>query len=98
MNDLAKNLLTWAIIAIVLVSIFNHYANVKSVPDSLSYSEFLNNVRNGQVSKFLARSFKSASSSVNLFHFRSGPGNRYTTNLLDLVAPGQQIDLPAARP
>ena len=49
LNDLAKNLLTWAIIAIVLVSIFNHYANVGSVPDSLSYSEFLNNVRNGQV-------------------------------------------------
>jgi cell division protease FtsH len=51
LNDLAKNLLTWAIIAIVLVSIFNHYANVGSVPDSLSYSEFLNNVRNGQVSQ-----------------------------------------------
>ncbi len=51
MNDLAKQLLTWAIIAIVLVSIFNHYANVGMVPDSLSYSEFLNNVRNGQVAE-----------------------------------------------
>ncbi|NNK36921.1 MAG: ATP-dependent zinc metalloprotease FtsH, partial [Xanthomonadales bacterium] len=51
MNDLAKQLLTWAIIAIVLVSIFNHYANVGTVPDSLSYSEFLSNVRNGQVSE-----------------------------------------------
>jgi cell division protease FtsH len=49
LNDLAKNLLTWAIIAIVLVSIFNHYASVSTVPDSLSYSEFLSNVRNGQV-------------------------------------------------
>ncbi len=49
MNDLAKNLLTWAIIAIVLVSIFNHYATVSGVPDDLTYSEFLNNVRNGQV-------------------------------------------------
>jgi cell division protease FtsH len=49
LNDLAKNLLTWAIIAIVLVSIFNHYATVSSVPDALTYSEFLNNVRNGQV-------------------------------------------------
>jgi cell division protease FtsH len=51
LNDLAKNLLTWAIIAIVLVSIFNHYANVSSVPDPLSYSKFLNNVRNGKVSQ-----------------------------------------------
>ena len=49
MNDLAKNLLTWAIIAIVLVSIFNHYATVSGVPDALTYSEFLNNVRNGKV-------------------------------------------------
>jgi len=49
LNDLAKNLLTWAIIAIVLVSIFNHYATVSGVPDALTYSEFLNNVRNGKV-------------------------------------------------
>jgi cell division protease FtsH len=51
LNDLAKNLLTWAIIAIVLVSIFNHYASVGTVPDSFSYSEFLSNVRNGQVAQ-----------------------------------------------
>ena len=51
MNDLAKNLLTWAIIAIVLVSIFNHYASVGTVPDSLSYSEFLSNVKNGRVAQ-----------------------------------------------
>jgi cell division protease FtsH len=51
LNDLAKNLLTWAIIAIVLVSIFNHYASVGSVPDTLSYSQFLNNVRSGQVAQ-----------------------------------------------
>ena len=49
MNDLAKQLLTWAIIAIVLVSIFNHYASVGTTPESLSYSQFLSNVRNGQV-------------------------------------------------
>jgi cell division protease FtsH len=51
LNDLAKNLLTWAIIAIVLVSIFNHYASVGTVPDSLSYSEFLSKVKNGQVAQ-----------------------------------------------
>ena len=51
MNDLAKNLLTWAIIAVVLVSIFNHYASVGSVPQNLAYSEFLSNVRNGKVAE-----------------------------------------------
>jgi cell division protease FtsH len=49
LNDLAKQLLTWAIIAIVLVSIFNHYAAVGTTPESLSYSQFLSNVRNGEV-------------------------------------------------
>jgi len=49
LNDLAKQLLTWAIIAIVLVSIFNHYASVGTTPESLSYSQFLANVRSGEV-------------------------------------------------
>jgi len=51
LNDLAKNLLTWAIIAVVLVSIFNHYASVGNVPQNLAYSEFLGNVRNGKISQ-----------------------------------------------
>jgi len=51
LNDLAKNLLTWAIIAIVLVSIFNHYASVTAVTDTVSYSQFLANVRSGQVAQ-----------------------------------------------
>ncbi len=51
MNDLAKNLLTWAIIAIVLVSIFNHFTAVNAVPDPVAYSSFLDDVRNGQVSE-----------------------------------------------
>ncbi len=59
MNDLAKNLLTWAIIAIVLVSIFNHYASVGTVPDALSYSQFLSNVRNGQVAQVHVESTQS---------------------------------------
>jgi cell division protease FtsH len=51
LNDLAKNLLTWAIIAIVLVSIFNHFTAVNAPPDSVAYSQFLEDVRNGQVNQ-----------------------------------------------
>jgi cell division protease FtsH len=51
LNDLAKNLLTWAIIAVVLVSIFNHYASVTAVTDTVSYSQFLANVHSGQVAQ-----------------------------------------------
>ena len=75
MNDLAKQLLTWAIIAIVLVSIFNHYASVGTVPDSLSYSEFLSNVRNGQVAEVHIES----NSSGNAISGRSVDGNEFKT-------------------
>jgi cell division protease FtsH len=54
--------LTWAIIAIVLVSIFNHYANVGTVTDSLTYSEFLTDVRNGQVAEVHIQSDTSGNS------------------------------------
>jgi len=46
-----KNVITWGIILLVLMSIFNHYGNVGTTPDELSYSDFLNNVRNGTVAE-----------------------------------------------
>jgi len=75
LNDLAKQLLTWAIIAIVLVSIFNHYASVGTAPDSLSYSEFLANVRNGQVSQVHIQS----NDSGNTITGRSVDGGEFNT-------------------
>ncbi|MCW8925925.1 MAG: ATP-dependent zinc metalloprotease FtsH [Xanthomonadales bacterium] len=51
MNDMLKNVITWGIILLVLMSIFNHYGNVGSTPDKLSYSDFLDNVRNGTVAE-----------------------------------------------
>jgi len=46
-----KNVITWGIILLVLMSIFNHYGNVGTSPDELSYSDFLDNVRNGTVAE-----------------------------------------------
>ena len=46
-----KNVITWGIILLVLMSIFNHYGNVGSTPDEFTYSDFLNNVRNGTVAE-----------------------------------------------
>ena len=51
MNDMIKNVITWGIILLVLMSIFNHYGNVGTTPDELTYSDFLNNVRNGTVAE-----------------------------------------------
>jgi cell division protease FtsH len=51
LNDMLKNVITWGIILLVLMSIFNHYGSVGSTPDQLSYSDFLDNVRNGTVAE-----------------------------------------------
>ena len=51
MNDMLKNVITWGIILLVLMSIFNHYGNVGSTPDELTYSDFLDSVRNGTVAE-----------------------------------------------
>ncbi len=51
LNDMLKNVITWGIILLVLMSIFNHYGNVGTTPDEFTYSDFLNNVRNGTVAE-----------------------------------------------
>jgi cell division protease FtsH len=51
LNDMLKNVITWGIILLVLMSIFNHYGNVGTSPDELTYSDFLDNVRNGTVAE-----------------------------------------------
>ena len=48
MNDMAKNLLLWLIIAAVLLTVFNNFSTTSSA-DKLNYSEFLRMVNGGQV-------------------------------------------------
>jgi len=48
LNDLAKNILLWVIVAIILMSVFNNLSN--TTQDSrMSYSEFMQNVQSNQV-------------------------------------------------
>ncbi len=51
MNDMVKNVITWGIILLVLLSVFNHYGSVGSTPDELTYSDFLDSVRNGTIAE-----------------------------------------------
>jgi len=51
LNDMLKNVITWGIILLVLLSVFNHYGSVGTEPDELTYSDFLNNVRNGTIAE-----------------------------------------------
>jgi len=49
LNDLAKNLLLWIVIAIVLVSVFNNFSPPRSASRIMNYSEFVHDVKNGLI-------------------------------------------------
>lgn len=50
---MVKNIILWVIIAVVLMSVFNNFGSRNNVDSSMSYSEFIEAVRTGQVQKVL---------------------------------------------
>jgi cell division protease FtsH len=46
---MAKNLILWVVIAIVLMSVFNNFTATQSQPRTEAYSDFIDSVRQGQV-------------------------------------------------
>ncbi len=46
---MAKNLILWVIIAIVLMSVFNNFGPPAPQSETITYSKFISDVRNGQV-------------------------------------------------
>ena len=53
MNGMAKNLILWVIIALVLMSVFNSFGPRRSAAQKMDYSEFVNDVRQGLVQKVI---------------------------------------------
>ncbi|HIF18727.1 MAG TPA: ATP-dependent zinc metalloprotease FtsH [Cycloclasticus sp.] len=52
MNEMVKNIIMWVVIAFVLMSVFNNFGGTKQASsNALSYSQFINSVNAGQVSK-----------------------------------------------
>ena len=51
MNDLAKNLVLWAVIAVVLLSVFSNFSKQGSSPQLLPYSTYIEMVKSGQISQ-----------------------------------------------
>jgi len=49
LSDMAKNLILWLVIAIVLMSVFNNFTSTRSAPKALAYSDFIEQVGQGQV-------------------------------------------------
>jgi len=71
LNDLVKNLIIWAVIAVVLMSVFNNFSPRTTQPQALSYSQFINEVKRGQI--------KSVYIEDNTIDGRTLNGERFTT-------------------
>ncbi|MFO7908975.1 ATP-dependent zinc metalloprotease FtsH [Vreelandella aquamarina] len=48
MNDMAKNLILWLVIAAVLLTVFNNFST-ETAPQTMNYSQFVQQVQNQQV-------------------------------------------------
>ena len=53
MNDMLKNMLVWIVIAVVIMSVFNNFVPQKESSTNLSYSEFINQVKDNQIESVL---------------------------------------------
>jgi cell division protease FtsH len=91
LNDLAKNLLLWVVIAIVLVSVFNNFGPRPSSAKQIQYSEFIADVHNGLVDKVVIEGRN--------IHGETSSGERFSTYnpgddklITDLLNNGVSID------
>ncbi|HVI26276.1 MAG TPA: ATP-dependent zinc metalloprotease FtsH [Xanthomonadaceae bacterium] len=51
MNDLAKNLMLWAVVAVVLMVVFQSFSPKAAGADPLTYDQFVQEVQNDRISK-----------------------------------------------
>ena len=51
MNDLVKNMILWVVIAVVLMSVFNNFGPSRTSTQTITYSDFITEVQQGNVSR-----------------------------------------------
>ena len=84
MNDMAKNLLLWLIIAAVLLSVFQNF-NVQPTREQLNYSEFLQEVKDDRVNRVIVDGL--------LIIGERGDGSRFETVRPGIPDSGLMADL-----
>jgi cell division protease FtsH len=71
LNDLAKNIILWIVIAIVLLTVFQSFSTGSRQSDTVEYSEFLDMVSTGQVDQVVFEG--------DTIQGSRGTGDRFTT-------------------
>ncbi len=70
MNDMAKNLMLWLVIAVVLLSVFQNF-NVKQPTEQLGYSQFIEEIQRDQVKKVVIDGLTITGERYNNSHFET---------------------------
>ncbi len=97
MNDLAKNLILWAVIAVVLLSVFSNFSKQSSSAQALPYSTYIQMVKSGQVAQVSieGRDIKGKSNTGSIFKTYS-PETSNTAMIGDLL--DNNVEITAAPP
>ena len=73
MNDLAKNLLLWVVIAVVLMAVFQSFTPRAGGNEAVSYDRFIEQVENGEIAKAVRGEDRVT------IHVERKDGSRFTT-------------------
>ncbi len=98
MNDLAKNLLLWLIVAVVLMAVFNSFSAPVSGPTTeLTYNEFIQEVKSDRVAKVNIEANSIAITGERKDGTRFTTGNPSDTRLVDTLLENN-VELVQAKP
>ncbi|WP_255705327.1 MULTISPECIES: ATP-dependent zinc metalloprotease FtsH [unclassified Ectothiorhodospira] len=75
MNELVKNLIIWAVIAIVLMSVFNNFTPQQQEAQAWSYSEFISEVKAGRIDSVFIEDKTIEGRTINGEQFRTHTPN-----------------------
>ena len=97
MNDLAKNLVLWAVIAVVLLSVFSNFSKQSGSTQTLPYSTYIQMVKSNQVSQVSieGREIKGKTNTGSVFQTYS-PETSNTAMIGDLL--DNNVEITAAAP
>ena len=92
MNNMTRNIILWIVVAIVLMAVFNNFTPQQGASDEISYSQFIEQVKQGQVAQVMIDG--------RTIHGVSGNNRKFTTYapndprlIDDLLANGVAIDV-----
>jgi cell division protease FtsH len=97
LNDLAKNLVLWAVIAVVLLSVFSNFSKTSGNVQTLPYSTYIEMVKSGQVVQVTieGRDIKGKTNTASVFKTYS-PETNNTAMVGDLL--DNNVEIIAAPP